>query len=334
MDIIINDNEETITCRICGKQSGRIYGAHLKKHGYTSDRYKKEFPGAPLTALKDKKNTSKNSGLHMKTEKYKKMFSEKFKGENNPMHRSKTTEQFRKEQSPFSKEFYKIRFPEMSDKEIEIKISSLVGSFTEDRILPSNKEYWIERGYSEDEAIQKVSERQTTFSKEICIEKYGKEEGTKIWKKRQVKWTKTLVEKGNLKCGYSKISQDIFNEIIKNYETEDLFGVYFATYNKEYFISEKGRKFYQYDFTDINKKKIIEFNGDVYHANPDIYKSNEYYHPFLKESGLTAKEKWAEDKEKINAAYNRGFDVLVIWESEYKNDKEATIDKCINFLMK
>lgn len=53
----------------------------------------------------------------MKTDKYKKMFSEKIKGDKNPMHKSNTTEQFRKEQSPFSEEFYKKRFPELSDEE-------------------------------------------------------------------------------------------------------------------------------------------------------------------------------------------------------------------------
>lgn len=33
--------------------------------------------------------------------------------------------------------------------------------------------YWINKGYSKDEAIIKRSERQSTFSKNICIEKYG-----------------------------------------------------------------------------------------------------------------------------------------------------------------
>jgi very-short-patch-repair endonuclease len=332
MDIVIDDNEETITCRICGEQCSRVYGAHLKKHGYTSDQYKKEFPGAPITALKDKKNTSKNSGKHMQTEKYRKMFSQMFKGENNPMHSSNTTEQFRKEQSPYSVEFYKKRFPDMNDQEIKDKITELANSFTEERLLPSNKEYWMKKGYSEEEAIEKVTDRQTTFSKEICIEKYGEEEGIKVWLERQEKWKKTLVNQGNLTCGYSKISQELFDEIMKYYKDDELFGIYYATYNKEYYISEKGNIFYQYDFTDLNVKKIIEFNGDLYHANPNIFESDDYYHPFLKEDGLTAGQKWEEDNKKIKSANKRGFDVLVIWESEYKKDKEKTIQKCIDFL--
>lgn len=47
----------------------------------TTEDYKKEFPGAVLCYSKDKENTSKNSGKHIKTEKYRNMFSEKIKGE-------------------------------------------------------------------------------------------------------------------------------------------------------------------------------------------------------------------------------------------------------------
>jgi hypothetical protein len=37
-----------ITCKICGKQSSRIYGNHLKSHGLTSNEYLKLYPGSPL----------------------------------------------------------------------------------------------------------------------------------------------------------------------------------------------------------------------------------------------------------------------------------------------
>ena len=71
--MIINDNTEEVTCRICGEQCKRIYGKHLKfKHNnMTTNEYKKKFPNAPIMALSDIKNTTKNSGKHMKQEKYK-----------------------------------------------------------------------------------------------------------------------------------------------------------------------------------------------------------------------------------------------------------------------
>lgn len=57
-------------------------------------------------------------------------------------------------------------------------------------------EYWINKnGLSEYEARLKVAEVQTTFSLEICIEKYGEEEGFNRWKERQEKWLKSLDKK-------------------------------------------------------------------------------------------------------------------------------------------
>ena len=30
-------------------------------------------------------------------------------------------------------------------------------------------------------------------------------------------------------------------------------------------------KLYIYDFVDLNKRKIIEFQGDIYHVNPKLF---------------------------------------------------------------
>ena len=161
------------------------------------------------------------------------------------------------------------------------------------RLLPSNEEYWIDKGFSEKESKIKVSESQRTFSLDICIEKHGEKEGRKAFADRQVKWQKSLLENGNLKCGYSKVSQDLFWEIVPFYETVLRKKISFATKNKEYFLSFKGGEFYQYDFVDRNSDKIIEYNGDKFHANPEIFSENDFPNPFVKD--LTAKEIWEKD---------------------------------------
>lgn len=336
----INDNYETVTCRICYEQCGRVYGAHLRKHGISSKEYKEKFPNAPLTPPKDKKNTSKNSGKHMKTEKYKKMFSEKFKGENNPMHKSNTTEQQRKEISPFSREFYKKRFPNITESEIDLKIKEVTDKVIQDRLLPSNKEYWIERGHNEKEAIKKVSERQTTFSKDICIEKYGEEEGVKIWEERQKRWMSTLDSKTDEEKRlinqkkiennqfYSKVSQELFWEIHKELELTDR--VKFKEHNGEYFLYDSNTKsHYMYDYVNRDSKKCIEFNGWFWHCKPTIYEAN-YYNKVKKK---TAQELWDLDEYKENLIKDRGFDLLVIWEDDYRKNKEEIVEKCIEFLL-
>jgi G:T-mismatch repair DNA endonuclease (very short patch repair protein) len=47
---------------------------------------------------------------------------------------------------------------------------------------------------------------------------------------------------------------------------------------------------------------------------------------------ILANEKWELDKQKIKLAESWGYEVLVIWESEYKQSPELIIDKCIKYL--
>lgn len=199
------------------------------------------------------------------------------------------------------------------------------------RILPSNIQYWINKGYNEEDAKKLVSKSQTTFSKEICIEKHGFEKGIEIFNERQRKWLDSLKYNGNIFIGYSKISQELFIEIKNRINRE----FKFAESDGEFKIEKDSGGYYFYDFTDIENKKIIEYNGDMYHANPEIYESNDNPHPFRK--NIKSEEIWKKDQLKINKAKEYGFEVLIIWDSEYRDkgidNKEKVIQKCINFLI-
>lgn len=108
----------------------------------------------------------------------------------------------------------------------------------------------------------------------------------------------------------------------------------FATNNDEYRLNKNDGGKWIYDFTDLKNKKIIEFNGDMYHANPSLYKKGDNPHPFRK--NITSEDIWKKDNEKIRVANENGFEVLVIWDSDYrkksKQNKELVIQKCIEFL--
>ena len=41
-------------------------------------------------------------------------------------------------------------------------------------IYPNQLKYWLKQGFNKQAALLKVKERQTTFSKTICIKKYGR----------------------------------------------------------------------------------------------------------------------------------------------------------------
>jgi len=85
---------------------------------------------------------------------------------------------------------------------------------------------------------------------------------------------------------------------------------------------ENNKSYYAYDILIGNK--IIEINGDYWHANPKIYSSDFIV---LKNTSneKTANYIWEYDKRKINNAINRGYEVKVFWESDIKENKDNVI---------
>jgi hypothetical protein len=65
------------------------------------------------------------------------------------------------------------------------------------KLTPRCLEFWIAKGLSLEEAQNSLSEFQTHFNKKICVEKYGEEEGLKVWKDRQDRWQETLNSKSS-----------------------------------------------------------------------------------------------------------------------------------------
>ena len=313
---------EFVVCKICGFKSQRIYGRHLKSHGLTSDDYKNLYPGEPLYTESDNKKTTINSGKHMKDEKYKKMFSEKIKGYKNPNHKSKTTLEQRKSYSPFSNDFK--NYSTVKEKDDFIK------KVCDKKTYTVRLDYWLNKGFNEEESEQKLKERQLTFTLDICIKKYGEEKGIKIYTDRQKKWQKSLTENGNLKYGYSKASQKLFYELLNFYDIDNREYLYFATKNEEYKLEKEEGGIWLYDFVDIKNKKIIEYNGDQYHANPKLYESDDFPHPYRKT--ITAQEIWNKDERKKLAAEGDCFEILTIWDSEYRRHREDVLKKCKNYL--
>lgn len=225
-------------------------------------------------------------------------------------------------------------------------------------------DYYINKGFSKLEAAEKIKERQATFSKKICIEKYGPKMGLEKWEERQKKWQLSLKKKspeekerinrlkgitlenmirkwgiidgpekyndwkstlGGRGKSISRISQNLFFKILENISDKN--NVKFGKHNKEFFIKTKNQ-IYFYDFK--YKNKIIEFNGDVFHANPSIYEKDE--HPNFYNKNLSAEEIWGTDKLKLSILKEWGLEYLVVWESDYMENELKVLDKCLNFL--
>lgn len=314
----INDNKEAVTCRICGEQCKRIYGRHLKHshNNMTTDEYKKLYPDAPIAALSDKEKTSVNSGKHMKDEKYKKMFSEMLSGNNNPNHKSRSTLEERRSRSPFSKNF--IKYKDLDN--VEEHISKFAKEAIKDRVHTTTLEYYLNMGYSEKVAKEMLTERQRTFTLDKCVEKYGYDIGSKRWIDRQEKWLNSYQ-----RVNYSRISQEMFisiyNELL-NIGFKDK--VYFAkldengkiheTKNNYEFRLKLNKSYILPDFFIPSINLIIEFDGTYYHRDTPENKRREK----LRDENII----------------NSGYDVIHISEKEYNDNKEITVLKTVNRILK
>ena len=279
---------DLITCPICKSYKHVTISAHLRKtHDISNDEFKTKYPSSPI-----------HSDVYLTH------LSEKITGENNPGYRHGG------KLSPWS---------DKSEVHTEEQKREARRKADENRSHTTQIDYWLNKGYSEQEAKEKLSERQKTFSKKICIEKYGKEEGLKIWKERQAKWMKSMPRQN-----FSAISQELFWRIVDHKQfIAPLKDVWFAELDKTNNAHDSSGTNHEKtlvlngavikpDFLIESDKKIIEFDGDYWHSPRIANPTREA----LREHNIL----------------DAGYDLLRIKESDYRSDPKNTIQKCIEFI--
>jgi len=88
--------------------------------------------------------------------------------------------------------------------------------------------------------------------------------------------------------------------------------------NNRGFESEQIVEGYIADELNEQQNVVIEVHGDYVHANPNIYDPNDVIR--LVGSEYTAKEKWKSDNIKRQNLESAGYDVIVIWWSEFQEN--------------
>lgn len=176
------------------------------------------------------------------------------------------------------------------------------------------KEYWIKKGYTDLEAVQQVGKAQVGNGLDFYVTQYGIEEGQKRYNTRISQWLKKMT---SLNMGISQVSISLFEKVDPDK-------------NGRYGINEttvRGKlKVYRVDYLDSHKKKIIEFDGDYWHANPSKFSKTDQVR------GIPVTEIWDRDHRKTQDLQGAGYDVLRVAEGAYNNDPVATIKKCKDFL--
>ena len=194
----------------------------------------------------------------------------------------------------------------------------------------SSVDYYLNKGFTLQEAEAELSKRQSTFSLDLCIQKYGKELGVQKFKDRQNKWQATLNNKTdeekleiykkklrNFKH-YSKSSILLFNKVYLRLQ-EDGINLTFYMKDKEKFIWDiDNRKIYFYDLYIKELKMIVEYQGILFHPKPHLSQDEllSWKCPISKRNGI---EVSAKDIRKKVLAESLGYIFMTIWE----DDKDA-----------
>lgn len=328
-------DEAHVKCKICGLEANSLINHIISFHKLTVEEY--------CTTFKCTRHQLITDALHVKLSNSIKKAAKEGKcgwqvGAANP---SQTTECKAGRRSPWSKNFkgYAALTPDEISKKIKALYTKSFVSMNANNNNHLRLDYYISRGYSEEEAGRLLHDRQRTFTLDKCIKKYGQELGKKVFADRQEKWQNTLksksaeeidrINRAKTKCSrflrsYSKISQKLFNQLYEKIK-HSFTNVYFATLikdtptaynNYEYeVLTEDNYHKYYLDFYIEDNNKIIEFDGDYWHGE----KRGNLLRDNLREAHLK------------RLGYTNIFHVK---ERDYNTNPDKVINDCLEFIWK
>jgi hypothetical protein len=152
-----------------------------------------------------------------------------------------------------------------------------------------------------------IEQQRYTCSKDYFIEEYGEDKGLNKYHA----WNDKRLTTSNLELEINEFLEMLFGKLDKQIEIADN--------NKQ--------THYYFDCGSIEKKKIIEIHGDLFHANPKKFKKDD----MISIKKMKAEEIWKKDQHKQNLAKQQGYDVFVIWEMDWHSNKEEVLEQVTNW---
>jgi len=209
---------------------------------------------------------------------------------------------------------------------------------------PFSANYWVKKGYTSEEAKELLSKNADGSSLNFYVSKYGSIHGNRLYTEmcehRKKEYTldgfkrkygdsegKRLWSKKYKNRHNSKKACEFFEKLSNEIGT--YYKIYTASNNNgEYgVLNTENNEYYFYDFVVPELKLCVEYHGDYWHCNPKKYKAL-YEH---RQAGVKAKDIWEKDKRKANTIMKeRGFAIIVVWESDYPQEKINVIMEKIN----
>lgn len=116
----------------------------------------------------------------------------------------------------------------------------------------------------------------------------------------------------NSKIGFTSKGHNELHDFLKNYGF------------KQHHIIDK----LEVDECNIDKKIVIEYNGDLYHCNPRKY-NGDYYNTAIK---MFCSDKWEKDRKRTWFLKRKGYRVFVVWEDDWYENRKKIKEKILKFI--
>ena len=173
--------------------------------------------------------------------------------------------------------------------------------------------YYVSRGMNEQEAVEQVKQKQAQYSKlspKFTGKRHTLESRAKIQKTMQEIVYNIGTE--NLLARFQNNKQDYRSgqEIQCFTELKQYFPEIVANYKINTYIVDM-----------LLKDIVVEFYGDFWHRNPNLYEIQ--YTAY----GKTSEQVWQKDATREVAIKQKGYRYFIIWESDWKNKKQRVIEQ-------
>jgi len=97
------------------------------------------------------------------------------------------------------------------------------------------------------------------------------------------------------------------------------------------YIIKRNKNIFKVDAYNEELNLIVEFYGDLFHGNPNLFSAEHRCHPYDKE--ITAHELYTKTKEREKYILEQGYNLFTIWDSEWVNNSNAILQKIKSYLM-
>lgn len=284
-------------CKMCGFLSDNLTNHVHKIHKLTTQEYKTLYPGAKLVYISEQRRAtaSAKSLKWFENADNKKMYKERFR-------------------SIWQKQFWIDKG--MTEEEATLKVSSLqVRKFSQ-----KTKDLYSQQrtGSANSMSIENIAKRNNCSIDEArCFVPASK----RIKEKHPMYGKHHTLETITKMC--AKTPTTFFNKSAGEHELQEFVAsLTDSNVNFNYGISR-----YNCDVVLNDLKIVIEYFGDYWHCNPEKYERDFYN----KRLHTTALERWNKDKAKKEYIESLGFKYHVIWEHDWKNNKEIIKEniKCL-----